>query len=146
LATSTYKCPNCGAGLLFDPELQKVRCDFCLSEFSIAEIEAYNQKLETEAEQPAKLPRETDENSHLISYHCDSCGAEVVTDETTSATFCYYCHNPVLVTERLTGSYRPQNSSRSRLTGKGRWTSSKPMPAARNSSPRISPAPPSWKK
>ena len=108
MATSTYKCPNCGAGLLFDPELQKVRCDFCLSEFTVAEIEAYNQKLEAEAEQPFKPPRETAENSHLISYHCDSCGAEVVTEETTSATFCYYCHNPVLMTERLTGSYRPQ--------------------------------------
>ncbi|NLO36012.1 MAG: hypothetical protein GX112_06645 [Clostridiaceae bacterium] len=112
MATSTYKCPNCGAGLLFDPELQKVRCDFCLTEFTIAELEAYNQKLEAEAgqakaEKTDARPGETDAASHLVSYHCDSCGAEVVTEETTSATFCYYCHNPVLVTSRLTGSYRP---------------------------------------
>ena len=40
-------------------------------------------------------------------YICDSCGAEVVTDATTSATFCYYCHNPILLTDRLTGELRP---------------------------------------
>ena len=31
------------------------------------------------------------------------CGAEVVTDATTAATFCYYCHNPVVLSGKLSG-------------------------------------------
>ena len=40
-------------------------------------------------------------------YICPSCGAQIVTDPTTSATFCYYCHNPVVLSGKLTGSYHP---------------------------------------
>ncbi len=40
----------------------------------------------------------------LLVYICPSCGAEVVTDATTAATFCYYCHNPVVLSEKLTGN------------------------------------------
>lgn len=40
-------------------------------------------------------------------YSCPSCGAEIVTDPTTAATFCYYCHNPVVLLGRLSGRYLP---------------------------------------
>ena len=40
-------------------------------------------------------------------YTCPSCGAEIVTDATTAATFCYYCHNPVILGGRLDGAYLP---------------------------------------
>ena len=30
-----------------------------------------------------------------------------MTDETTAATFCYYCHNPVVIEGRLKGGYHP---------------------------------------
>lgn len=40
-------------------------------------------------------------------YICPSCGAEIVTEPTTTATFCYYCHNPVVLSQRLKGSYHP---------------------------------------
>lgn len=42
-----------------------------------------------------------------VLYTCPSCGAEIVTDATTAATFCYYCHNPVVLSGRLEGSYHP---------------------------------------
>lgn len=106
MATASYKCPSCGAGLMFDPALQKIKCDFCLSEFTIADLEDYNSRLTDQAEQQTDIPADAAE--HLVAYHCDSCGAEVVTEATTSATFCYYCHNPVLLTGRLSGQYRPQ--------------------------------------
>ena len=40
-------------------------------------------------------------------YSCPSCGAELVTEETTASTFCYYCHNPVVLSGKLEGRYRP---------------------------------------
>ena len=38
-ATITYKCPNCGGGLQFDPDKQKYACEYCLSEFTQEELE-----------------------------------------------------------------------------------------------------------
>lgn len=92
MATKSYKCPSCGAGIHFKPELKKFHCDYCLSEFSEKE-----------------LKDKTDEKteSNLNSYHCNSCGAQVVTDETTTSTFCYYCHNPVIISSRLAGDFKP---------------------------------------
>ena len=30
----SYKCPNCGGGLVFDPNTQKFKCEYCLSAFT----------------------------------------------------------------------------------------------------------------
>ena len=43
----------------------------------------------------------------MKAYSCPSCGAEIITDATTAATFCYYCHNPVVLSGRLEGKYLP---------------------------------------
>lgn len=97
MTVQSIKCPNCGGGLKFNPELQKSKCEYCLSEFTIEELDKLIEGFQYEKA----------EQGHLMGYICNSCGAEVVTKETTSATFCYYCHNPVLLTERLTGEFKP---------------------------------------
>ncbi len=103
MTTQSYKCPSCGAGINFNPALQKFKCDFCLSEFTEEEIEEiYLNKDENE-----ELSSEQGEEKDLISYECSSCGAKVVTDDTTTATFCYYCHNPVIISDRLKGDFKP---------------------------------------
>lgn len=101
MTTASYKCPNCGGGLQFRPELQKSKCDYCLSEFTDEQLAEINQAIQDGLETNGSSQR------HLVGYVCDSCGAEVVTEDTTSATFCYYCHNPVLLTERLSGEFKP---------------------------------------
>lgn len=102
MATATYKCPNCGGGLKFDPDIQMSRCEFCLSTFTDEALARLSAAIDEKARK-----EESGEHSHLKGYTCDSCGAAVVTEETTSATFCYYCHNPVLLTDRLSGDFRP---------------------------------------
>ena len=47
------------------------------------------------------------DGAEAVIYNCPSCGAEIVTDATTAATFCYYCHNPVVLGKRLEGKYLP---------------------------------------
>lgn len=42
-------------------------------------------------------------------FNCPSCGAQIVTESTTAATYCYYCHNPVVLSGRLTGEFLPDN-------------------------------------
>ncbi|MDB7100794.1 ATP-binding protein [Enterococcus mundtii] len=57
---------------------------------------------EATAEQTA-----TDEQSNMELFLCPNCGAEIVTEATTAATYCYYCHNPVVLSGRLSGDFLP---------------------------------------
>ncbi len=95
----TYKCPNCGGGLTFNAEKQKYRCEYCLSEFTQEELDEIEARELEKAEKRAKISP--------IMYICPSCGAQIVTDETTAASFCYYCHNPIVLEEKLRGEFKP---------------------------------------
>jgi len=94
MPSTTYKCPACGGGLVYNPEILKFSCDYCGSTFE-------------EKQLTDKLQDQSDAVEHSVIYSCPSCGAEIVTDETTAATFCYYCHNPVVLSGRLSGEFHP---------------------------------------
>lgn len=101
MSVLTYKCPNCDAALTFKPEHQNFGCDYCLSSFTQAELDQIYHDFEN------MQSRIEEENEFFVGYRCPSCGAEVMTDDTTAATFCYYCHNPVVMEGRLSGDYKP---------------------------------------
>lgn len=102
-ATVTYECPNCSAGLVFDAKKQKFSCEFCLSEFDKAELDATSAQ-----ERAEKTARDSEEFcGQMLEYHCPNCGAEITADESTAADYCYYCHNPVVLTGKLSGALRP---------------------------------------
>ena len=99
----TYKCPNCEAGLLFDAEEQLFKCEFCLSKFTESDLN------DTESAKRAEEKERQNEEfrSEVLEYRCDSCGAEVIADKNTAADFCYYCHNPIVLVDKVTGEFRP---------------------------------------
>lgn len=105
MGTVNYNCPSCAAPLTFNPERQRFCCEYCLSEFSPEKI----QQIYAEREQSgADSQQEFKEELHDgYVFHCDSCGAEVVTTSSTAATTCFYCHNPVVMKGRLSGDFRP---------------------------------------
>ncbi len=100
-----YKCPNCGAELRFNPTKQGFACEFCESFFSPEECRKANEQMQSEAKAQQALEDEFINGTNL--YTCPSCGGELITDQNTSATECYYCHNPVVLKGRLEGKYRP---------------------------------------
>ena len=51
MAVITYKCPNCGGGLVFDPKSQQFKCEYCLSGFSEEELKARTGAAEEEDKQ-----------------------------------------------------------------------------------------------
>ena len=107
MSSLQYKCLSCSAGLEFNPPSQKWKCHYCFSEFTKEELDiAMGQKPEAEEE----------EQLELDAYHCNSCGAELLADETTSATFCLYCKNPTIIKSRFTGKFRPKYLIPFRLT------------------------------
>lgn len=106
MAVITYKCPNCGGGLVFNPNTQKYRCEYCLSDFNQEELEESAPPVPEESQEET-APVEPEASDSPVLYTCPSCGAQIVTEKTTTATFCYYCHNPVVLSERLEGSFEP---------------------------------------
>jgi DNA-directed RNA polymerase subunit RPC12/RpoP len=107
-----YKCLNCGGPLQFDSSSQKIKCPYCDAEFDIEEVKSYNEELANA--EPEKM--EWDVNSKeaaeaelegLNVYHCDSCGAEIIAHENTSATICPFCESPVILKGRLSGVLKP---------------------------------------
>ena len=93
-----YKCPNCGAAMEFDSDTQKLGCKRCGTQI---DVETYEKDSAASGEQREKVP-------NMKIYNCQSCGAQLVADEYTSATFCSYCGNPTLVEDRLQGEFKPQ--------------------------------------
>lgn len=113
---SEYKCPNCNADLKFDPTAQKLSCEYCLSSFTIDEIKKIYAELEAEVPDAAEAAADAEFESHTNLYHCASCGADIMADDRQTATFCYYCHNPVILSGKLTGDYRPSKVIGFRIT------------------------------
>lgn len=115
----THKCPNCSGPLLFDAKNQTFHCEYCGSVFTETEIEAFEKKEQpvtensetTETISQTETTNESSESSTetVDLFLCPSCGAEIVTDSTTAATYCYYCHNPVVLSGRISGKFLPES-------------------------------------
>lgn len=109
MAGVTYKCPSCGAYLTYRPDDGKWACDFCAAEFGEDELlqkaEQYEQTADQEAQKTDQATKDDGDNE--VVYHCPSCGSEIMTDSTTVATNCYYCHNPVVLQGKLTKDMKP---------------------------------------
>lgn len=113
-AVLEYKCPCCGAGLVFGDHVQKMTCQYCENEFTLDAVKAYNDSLNQENVQDFQWEKEEkqawseEEQSAMRSFVCPSCGGELVTDDNTAATFCPYCENPAILPGRLSGGLKPE--------------------------------------
>ncbi len=108
MSVISYKCPNCGGPLHFDPDRQSFFCEYCSSGFDEEALKAMAQEKEAEtAEEGSEAAQTEAETGELLSFNCPSCGAEIVTEATTAATVCYYCQNPVVLSGRLSEEFRP---------------------------------------
>ena len=108
-----YKCPCCGGAIEFDSSLQKMKCPYCDTEFEMETLKNYDEELK--AQKPDDLTWEkkagsewsAEDEDSLISYICNSCGGEILTDKTTAATHCPFCGNPVVMKEHFKGHLKP---------------------------------------
>jgi len=131
---TNYQCPACTGPLHYSESLGKLKCDYCGTEYEVAEIEAmYAKKEEKSVEVQKKAEKETEQKKQqqakaaeegwdtsdisdnwgkdaagMKSYNCPSCGAELICDETTAATSCPYCGNPTVVPGQFSGALKPE--------------------------------------
>lgn len=111
MQTITYKCPCCGSPLGYDGFSRKLACTSCGNEFETENLEAM-QQIETEDSGFESMNWNMQSKSYSDVggsqvYICQSCGAELVTDETTTATECAYCGSPIILSDNLNDSPSP---------------------------------------
>lgn len=110
-----YKCPCCGGGIAFDSSVQKMKCPYCDTEFeleSLKEFEEEYMEADRDPQWDAQNVEQTaqeldDEDGSLVSYTCESCGAEIVADQNMATSSCPFCGNPVIIPKKLSGMLRP---------------------------------------
>ena len=102
MPTVVYQCPSCGAPLAFDAANQTWKCDFCQNEYTQSQLE------KTQAHRQQNPAQESRGNGDAYEYACPNCGAKIVADDTTAATYCVFCHTPTILSERLSEQFKPQ--------------------------------------
>lgn len=108
-----YKCPCCTGALEFSPGVQKIKCPYCDTEFDLDTFHSLDEALAAEGTEqmewntaPGSAWAEGEADGIAV-YVCQSCGGEIVGDETTGATSCPYCGNPVVMARAFSGELRP---------------------------------------
>ena len=108
-----FKCPCCDGAIEFDSTSQKMKCPYCDAEFEMDALQAYaaeqnNQPQENMSWDTSAGAEWTEgETEGLRVYTCNTCGGEIVADETTGASECPFCGNPVIMTGQFAGALKP---------------------------------------
>lgn len=108
-----YKCPCCGGAIEFNSSLQKMKCPYCDTEFDMETLKSYDEGLKQEKEDDMNWDKNSGEDwqegetDGMKVYVCQSCAGEIIADDTTAATSCPYCGNPVIMKGQFQGDLRP---------------------------------------
>lgn len=93
-----YKCPNCAGNLIFDITLQQLHCTYC---GTLADPYSYYK--EKDAEETQCPPDEYE----ATVFTCPQCGAALISEDTTAATFCSFCGASAILDSRVSRERRP---------------------------------------
>lgn len=114
-----YKCPNCGSDMSFDSTNGMLSCQSCGREDS---VENYSESPDISSKSTGISSKTPDSSESIdvssqstntfsegeaMEYHCDNCGAILITDSDTSATSCSFCGAGVVLSDRLSGKLAP---------------------------------------
>lgn len=94
------KCPTCTAPLHFSPKKQNWHCDYCGNDYTLDEVKEYAKKMNKELSSKKS-------SVEIDSYTCSNCGAQIIAEDNTSATFCVYCKNTAILKDKFQGEFAP---------------------------------------
>lgn len=103
MKTVDHKCPSCNASLKYNPKEKNWKCEYCGSTFTLKELKNNEENFKnTKTDKKAN-----EDNLEMDEYYCQDCGAKIVADKNTSATFCVYCKNTAILKSRLSDKFSP---------------------------------------
>lgn len=110
MSSVDYTCPGCGAWIGYNPDIGKFRCEYCLGEYTLEEVEAWAQKRSADEHNNVVPEKEIQENyiNDMVGYTCKNCGAQAMAEKGATATVCFYCHKPIVIAENLSGHFKPE--------------------------------------
>lgn len=109
MAVLEYKCPSCGGVVEYNPNNQQMTCPYCQTTYEVSVLKEYNEAIQPEDIKEEEFAFQNEEllEDGLSFYRCESCGGEIITEETTGATSCPFCGNPVIIPTAFTGILKP---------------------------------------
>lgn len=93
-----YECPNCAGNLKFDIARQKLYCAYCGTE-----EDPYLVEKEKDAEEDSL----SGEEYRVTVFSCPQCGAKLLSEDDTAATFCSFCGASTILDSRISKEKRP---------------------------------------
>ena len=106
-------CPACKAELNCEDMSGEATCPGCGAEFTMEDLRAYAEQRAEKHEDDMTWDTQAGgawdegETDGLRVYSCKTCGGEIVAEETTGATACPYCGNPVVLSGHFAGLLKP---------------------------------------
>lgn len=118
-----YECPNCAGNLKYDISRQALFCAYCDTT-----VDPYSIPEEGHAEETTIELSGTDEQGMQNAYAnnntgsdqgnnaeyevtvftCPQCGGEILSEDTTAATFCSFCGSAIILDSRVSKERRPE--------------------------------------
>lgn len=129
---ATYHCPSCGAAITYKAESGSIVCEYCGTSMSAEEVQN-SQRHQAAQEEQISSPKMKRETTQFRQYHCESCGAEILTDNHTIASLCSFCGNPSLLEDRMVDELKPSMIIPFKITKEQaieiyhKWTKSHPL-------------------
>lgn len=104
--STSFKCPSCGGVMVFDPQGQSLKCEYCKNVISLdnnkQDPTAYGFDNDSGLE-----PQVWGERSHSVK--CKNCGAQTVFDAYIVADKCPFCGNSNIQEEVISTGIMPES-------------------------------------
>ena len=98
--TVSYNCPCCGGPLKFSGESGKLECTACGNHYEPEALEMMaSEESGDEITFANDAKRFDTDDAGMRAYLCKNCGAELITEDTTTAAECPYCGSVVTCNE-----------------------------------------------
>lgn len=85
-----FPCPSCGGKMVFSPESQGLKCEYCESELN---LESEDNTIIEYPLKDAEALADHNWGEEKVVVRCDQCGGETVVDSTYKATHCVFCNS-----------------------------------------------------
>ena len=100
--TNTYKCPECGAPMRYNPETSSLHCDYC-SRIINLEKDLSNEEVDFFSAESDNLSWQNE--TQIIK--CESCGSENVVSKKEMSTVCPFCGSKQVVSYDAIAGIKP---------------------------------------